>query len=125
MTVVVQDIETALGRTLTDPETAQAEQWIADALLIIGARLGDVALLDQPTLDYVVREAVTARFRNPEGYQSESIDDYTYRHGAETRRVTILPEWWDLLSPTTDAGVFSARPQFTADDAIYDPWATA
>lgn len=116
MTVVVQDIETALGRTLTDSETAQADQWISDALLIIGARLGDVALLDQPTLDYVVREAVTARFRNPEGYQSESIDDYTYRHGAETRRVTILPEWWDLLSPTVDSGVFSARPQSVPDD---------
>jgi hypothetical protein len=103
VTVVVQDIETALGRTLTDTETAQADQWLSDALLIIGARLGDVALLDQPTLDYVVREAVTARFRNPEGYQSESIDDYTYRHGSETRRVTILPEWWDLLSPAATA----------------------
>ena len=116
MTVVVQDIETALGRTLTDPETAQADQWISDALLIIGARLGDVALLDQPTLDYVVREAVTARFRNPEGYQSESIDDYTYRHGTETRRVTILPEWWDLLSPSSESAAFSTRPGFEADD---------
>ena len=116
MTVVVPDIETALGRTLAEAEARQAEQHIADALLLIGARLGDVELLDQPTLDYVVREAATARFRNPEGYQSETIDDYTYRHGNETRRVTILPEWWDLLSPTTDSGVFSARPGFVADD---------
>lgn len=115
MTVLVPDIETALGRTLIDTEQAQAAQWIADALMLIGARLGDVTELDQTSLDYVVREAVVARFRNPEGYQSESIDDYTYRHGNETRRVTILPEWWDLLSPATQAGAFSTRPGFEAD----------
>ena len=116
MTVQIGDIETALGRTLTAVEQPQATQWISDALLIIGARLGDVASLDQPTLDYVVREAVAARFRNPEGYQSETIDDYTYRHGTETRRVTILPEWWELLSPSTQSGAFSTRPTFEPDE---------
>ena len=122
MTVQVSDIETALGRTLTAPEGEQATQWIADALMLIGARLGDVALLDQTALDYVVREAVVARFRNPDGYQSESIDDYTYRHGTETRRVTILPEWWDLLSPAVQSGAFSTRPGFEPDTGVYDPW---
>jgi hypothetical protein len=63
-----------------------------------------------------VREAVAARFRNPEGFQSETIDDYTYRHGNETRRVTILDEWWELLSPTTESAAFSTRPGFEADD---------
>lgn len=116
MTVAVSDIETALGRTLSATEQAQANQWIADALLLIEARLGDPAALDPGVLDYVVREAVVARFRNPEGYQSESIDDYTYRHGSETRRVTILPEWWDLLSPATQSGAFSTRPNFQLDD---------
>ena len=114
MAVQVLDIETALGRTLTDAEQAQAVQWIADARLIIGNRLGDLSLLDQPTLDYVTREAVVSRFRNPEGYQSESIDDYTYRHGSETRRVTILPEWWSLLSPGRAA--FTIHPSYVADD---------
>ena len=103
MAVLVSDIETALGRPLTSQEQSQADQWIADALMLIEARLGDPANLDQTRVDYVVREAVVARFRNPEGYQSESIDDYTYRHGSETRRVTILPEWWDLLTP--DPGI--------------------
>lgn len=116
MTVAVSDIETALGRTLTSLEAAQADQWIADALMLIGARLGDVTLLDQARLDFVVREAVVARFRNPDGYQSESVDDYTYRHGSETRRVTILPEWWNLLDPDVGSGVFSARPYFVADN---------
>ena len=103
MTVAVSDIETALGRTLTSQETDQADQWIADARMLVGLRLGDLALLNQPALDYVTREAVVARFRNPEGYSSESVDDYTYRHGSETRRVTILPEWWEMLSPVATA----------------------
>ena len=112
------DIETALGRTLTSEEHAQAVQWVDDALMLVEARLGDPAALNQSRLDFVVREAVTARFRNPEGFQSESIDDYTYRHGSETRRVTILDEWWDLLSPTTTSGAFSTRPTFTPDDSL-------
>ena len=123
MTVQVSDIETALGRTLSTSEQAQAAQWIADALLLIEARLGDPAALDQDKLDYVVREATVARFRNPDGYQSETIDDYTYRHGTETRRVTILPEWWDLLSPASESGAFSTRPTFEPDIPPYDPWA--
>src|SRR5690348_10331589 len=116
MAVTVSDIETALGRTLTASEQAQATQWISDALMLIGARLGDTALLDQAVLDYVVREAVVARFRNPDGYQSETIDDYTYRLPNETRRITILPEWWDLLSPATQSGAFSTRPTFVDDE---------
>lgn len=111
------DIETALGRTLTSEEQAQAAQWVDDALMLVEARLGDPADLNQTRLDFVVREAVVARFRNPEGFQSESIDDYTYRHGSETRRVTILDEWWSLLSPTVASGAFSTRPTFTPDDS--------
>ena len=114
MTVAVSDIETALGRTLTSVENAQAVQWISDALMLVEVRLGDPSKLNQAALDYVTREAVVARFRNPEGYSSESIDDYTYRHGTETRRVTILPEWWDLLSPNT--GAFTIHPAYVADD---------
>ena len=122
MAVTTVDIGVALGRTLTPAEEAQASQWIADALMLIKARLGDPAELDQDALDYVVREAVVARTRNPEGFQSESIDDYTYRHGTETRRVTILPEWWELLSPSRVSGAFSTRPTFEPDSGPYDPW---
>ena len=124
MTVQISDIETALGRTLTAVEQDQATQWIADALMLIGVRLGDPDDLNQSALDYVVREAVVARFRNPEGFQSESIDDYTYRHGSETRRVTILPEWWDLLSPAIQAEAFSTRPSFEVDGGVPDWWVT-
>lgn len=115
MSVAISDIETALGRTLTASEQDQANQWIADALMLVEVRLGDPTELNQAALDYVVREAVVARFRNPDGYQSESIDDYTYRHGVETRRVTILPEWWDLLSPVVESERYSVRPAFEPD----------
>ena len=124
MTVQIYDIETALGRTLTIAEQAQGNQWIADALMLIEVRLGAPDDLNQSALVYVVREAVVARFRNPEGLQSESIDDYTYRHGSETRRVTILPEWWDLLSPAIQAEAFSTRPGFEADGGVPDWWVT-
>lgn len=122
MTVQVPDIETALGRTLTATEQAQADQWISDALLIIESRLGDTTLLDQARLDYVVREAVVVRFRNPEGYQSESIDDYTYRHGSETRRVTILDEWWRLLNPNHGDGAFTIRLYSDSVGSPYPDW---
>lgn len=103
MTVAVQDIETALGRTLTSQETDQADQWIGDARMLVEVRLGDLTLLNQTALDYVTREAVVARFRNPDGYESEGIDDYRYKLPAETRRVTILDEWWRLLAPSSSS----------------------
>ena len=102
----------------TDPdETAQVEWWIQSAELQIRSRLGDLAELDQDVLTYVIVEAVAAKAQNPEGAQSETIDDYTYRLPAESRRVTILPEWWNLLDPDSGSGVFSARPYFVADDS--------
>jgi hypothetical protein len=34
-------------------------------------------------------EVAARAFRNPEGYSSETIDDYTYRRDAETRRAGV------------------------------------
>lgn len=108
--------EAELGRTLTDTERRQYEHRAHNALVLIRGRLGaDLTVLDQDALVYVLGEVLLARARNPEGFQSESIDDYTYRHGAETRRVTILPEWWELLSPSRESGAFSTRPGFEPD----------
>lgn len=109
-------VEAELGRTLTDTEIAQAGQRVKGALVLIRARLGsDLSMIDQDVLAYVLSEVLLARLRNPEGYQSETIDDYTYRHGSETRYVSILPEWWSLLDPDASSGVFSARPSFERD----------
>lgn len=114
--VTSADIAVELGRTLASAEATQAEQWIADAHLLIAARLGDPALLDQSRLDYVVRNAVAERMRNPEGFVSETIDDYTYRRAAAgSSGVWISEEWWDLLAPAIESSAFSTRPTFEAD----------
>lgn len=112
----VAAVEADLGRTLTDTENAQATQRVKGALVLVRARLGsDLSTLNQDALAYVLSEVLLARLRNPEGYQSETIDDYTYRHGTETRYVSILPEWWSLLDPDASSSVFSARPSFAPD----------
>lgn len=112
MAVTPETIQVALGRaTISTAEEAQWSLWIDDALLLIEARLGDPAELDQAKLDYVVREAVVAHIRHPDDATqvSISIDDAstsrTYRSGKG--RVSILDEWWDLLSPDTgSSGAF-------------------
>lgn len=111
MTVTTDIIETALGRApYSFAEALQWEMWIADALMLIESRLGDPAELDQAKVDYVVREAVKAHILHPDDATqvSVSVDDAsssrTYRSGKG--RVTILEEWWSLLSPAEDGGAF-------------------
>lgn len=114
-----------LGRTLTEVEVTQATQRVKNALVVIRGRLGQsLTGVEDASLVYVLGEVLLARLRNPEGFQSESIDDYTYRFGSETRRVTILAEWWALLSPVGDSGAFSTRPGFEPDRGSCGPWVT-
>lgn len=111
-----EDVAVALGRPISDvTEQGQVTYWLDAVELQIKARLGDITALDQDVLKYVEVEAVATKMQNPNGYQSETIDDYTYRFGTETRRVTILSEWWDLLRPATASGAFSTRPGFEPD----------
>ena len=109
------DVESSLGRPLSDAEKPRVEWWLAGAELQIKARLGDVTLLDQDTVRYVEAEAVAARLSNPDGYQSETVDDYTYRFASETRGIVIRPEWWAMLARHTDGS--STRPGFEPDTA--------
>lgn len=122
-------VETSLGRTLTDPERAQVTQWIGDAELIVGARLGDLAALDQAVLAYVVREAVVLKVKRPDGAVKVdvSVDDASTSRTYErsTGQITILDEWWALLSPGADSGAgFSTRPGFEPDtsSSVLDGW---
>lgn len=118
MPVISYDVvATSLGRPLDTAEVAQVRQWIADAELLISVRLGPLDDLNPEVVAFVVREAVVARLRNPEGFQSETVDDYTYRFGGDTRRVTILDEWWQMLDPDAGGGAFSTRPGFEVDTA--------
>lgn len=128
MAVTPEDIAVELGRTAPDstsPEFSQWELWIADARMLISARLGDLAALDQPRLDYVVRQAVSMHVRRPDDATqvAVSIDDgstsRTYRSGKG--RVTILDEWWTLLAPaTTSTRAFSVRP--SGSGSAHMPW---
>lgn len=119
MTVTPNEIAVELGRTAPASdavEYAQWEQWIADALMLITARLGPPADLNQTHLDYVVRQAVAAHVRKPDDATNVavSVDDgqvsKTYR--SSRGRVDILDEWWALLSPETESSraAFSITP---------------
>lgn len=125
MSVGIDEIEIALGRASDTPvERRQWEMWIADARMLIAARLGDLTALDQAKLDYVVREAVVAHIRHPEDATqvSESLGDAslskTYRSGKG--RVTILDEWWQLLSPSASSGAFTLDTLSSA--SMHLPW---
>ena len=126
MAVTVDTIATALGRPpQDDPEAAQWSMWIDDALLLIGARLGDVTELDQARLDYVVREAVTAHVRNPEDATQVSWNvgqvsgQKSYR--TATGRVHISNDWWALLTPDdVEAGAFVI--DTVGFGNIHQPW---
>jgi hypothetical protein len=111
MAVTPDMIAVALGRTAPDSGSVEFEQWsmwIADALMLIEARLGDPALLDQAKLDYVVREAVAAHVRNPDSATqvTVSVDDASSSRQYRTSygRIVILDEWWNLLAPATLTG---------------------
>lgn len=113
MAVTPETIAVALGRT-SSPTTIEVQQWtmwIDDARMLIGNRLGDLDELDQAKLDYVVREAVTAHIRHPDDATqvSVTVDDAsssrTYRSGKG--RVSIIDEWWDLLSPNEAVSAFT------------------
>lgn len=118
MAVTPEGIAVELGRTtpaIDTPEYAQWEMWIADALMLISARLGDTTLLDQSRLDYVVRQAVAAHVRRPDDATqvAVSVDDgsvsRTFR--SSRGRVEIIDEWWALLAPKDSTGkAFSIRP---------------
>lgn len=126
MAVTPTDIAVALGRTAPAEDSAewlQWEMWIADALMLISARLvgdgtGQVESLDdldQAKLDYVVREAVVAQVRRPDDATAVSVrvDDgaLSKEYRTSSGRVTILDIWWDLLSPSSSSsGAFSIRP---------------
>lgn len=123
MAVTPYDIGTALGRPASpsDIELRQWQQWIDDAGMLLqfgdGTRagLGDLTLLAQPVLEYVVREAVVAHVRHPEDATQVDVTvdttSVSRRYASGTGRVRILPEWWGMLDPDLeDFGAFSINP---------------
>lgn len=132
MAVTYTDVETSLGRPLSETEQAQATQWIADAYMLIQSRFGtDFILLDANLVDYVVRESVVGRFRNGsvDGMTSitVAVDDGNvtrrYENGDGTVTDWLLDGWLDLLAPDRDSQAFSTRPGFEPDCRPLD-WPT-
>jgi len=126
----VVDVATRLGRPIDDVgEQAQVQAWLDDAEALIRARipdLSDLAAAGAPTVATLVMvesNAVIRKIRNPEGYTSETIDDYTYRYNEQVRRGDIFftDDEWALLTPGAAAGAFSTTPGFAPDWAVAYP----
>jgi hypothetical protein len=110
-------VEAELGRTLTETETTQATQRVKNALVVIRVRHGaDLSALDQDALVIVLAEVLHGRIEStvPAGVteDSETIDDYTYRRrfSQASSRVTLLDEWWALLTPRRRGRAYSVMP---------------
>lgn len=123
MAVDLADIATTLLRSTPASSSAEGRAWVMwvdDARRQIAGRLGDLDALDQANLDYVVREAVALKAKRPDPATKidVAVDDgslsKTYEKSAG--QVTILDDWWNLLSPGSDAGAWTIRPAGTG------PW---
>ena len=118
----VADVSTRLGRTITtSEETAQVHAWLEDAEAMIRTGIPDLdarVTAGSPLVGTVVMveaNAVIRKIRNPEGYTSETIDDYTYRYNEQVRRgdIFITDEEWALLRPgVRPGGTFTIRPRW-------------
>ncbi len=126
----VADVSTRLGRPIAEgTEVAQVQAWLDDAEAIILGRLPDLVAAvaagvpSTATVVMVESNAVIRKIRNPEGYTSETIDDYTYRYNEQVRRGDIFftDDEWALLRPTVSGGAFSTQPGFVPDYGFGPP----
>lgn len=126
------DIEAAYGHSLTSAQTTQVLQWIADAELLINARLGadKMATIDPDLYAFVVRQAVLRRLERAEAGSASSttvsVDDASVTRRYDEGRPTggaywwFLTEWWELINPSESAA-FATRPTFESDNAGGSP----
>lgn len=110
------DVEVALGRPIsTVAERAQVEWWLTGVEMVIRARLGDIALLDQEIVKYVEVEAVAAKVRRHGTAESSitvSVDDgsVTRRYENPVDAADITGAWWELLAPLSTSDAFTINP---------------
>lgn len=123
MTVTWRDVQATLGRTLTQAQQIQADKWIQQARVIIGARAmregTTIEDLDQDALDMVITEAVADRAKRPDDATeiTVKVDDgqTTRRYESSSGQIEIRGEWWELLFPATTSGAFSITPSYVPD----------
>lgn len=128
MAVTPSDVAISLGASCPDPiPDEQWLQWISDVNMLIqdwAARNGYVyAEMSPSALDFVIRETVADRAKNPDGAtQVEvSVDDgrVSRRYQTASGTFRVRDEWWDLLRPATASpqGAFSFRLSWQPDTA--------
>lgn len=85
--VVVADLE-ARWRPLSDQEQTNATAFLGDAWALLLSRRPDLeayfaaGTISDATITRVVCAMVLRVMKNPDGYDSESVDDYSYRRNA-------------------------------------------
>jgi hypothetical protein len=123
------DVVESLGRPIPvgSTEATQVDRWLANAELLITARIPDLGALitagqiDQNAVVYVETEAVIRKIRNPDGKVSEDIDDYRYRLNTDAAKgsIFITDDEWALIGPqdlAAPAGAYSVQ--------LLPPWST-
>lgn len=128
----LHDVETRLGRTLTDQEPVLVATLLGDAEVLLASR--NPSLLTQASSDPTFRAravaveaaAVVRVLRNPEGYRSEQSGPFSY--SIDTRAaagfLTILADEWRQLG-VSDTFTIDPTPvmpvtmPFTVWDQLY------
>lgn len=111
------DVQSRLGRQLTADETSQVETLLADAEILIKAKIPDLdekvtaGTIAEETVVYVTANAVKRLVQNPNGYVSETDGDYTYQINwrLATAELEIADKEWALLG--VGSGIFFIHPK--------------
>jgi hypothetical protein len=85
--ITTTDLASYLRETALD--TAAATLYVDLANGIVSEVLPDVVLPAPARVRAITLEVAARAYRNPNGYSSETIDDYTYRRDAETRQAGV------------------------------------
>lgn len=104
----VDEVATTLGVAAPPSGSVEFDQWsmwLADAERAISRRFGGLDTLNTEDVSFVEREAVALKVKRPDSATQvdTQIDDtrLSKRYESSTGQVTILDEWWDLLTPAS------------------------
>jgi hypothetical protein len=113
---VASDVQARLGRPLTTDETTQVTTLLADAEILIKAKISDLAEKAEnedylAVVKMVEASAVARLLRNPEGYTGETDGNYTYQvnYRLATGALEITDKEWSLLG--VSSGMFMIVPR--------------
>lgn len=116
----ISDVQTRLGRPLTDDETAQVPTLLGDVEMEIKARIPDLddqvtaETIDSAAVVRVEASSVVRLIRNPNGYTSETNGDYSYQinYKLNPGELAITDKEWSLLGVGAGVLFIAALPGF-------------